>query len=96
MICKGCGENMEGDGYSTAIHCPDSDDGVISSMEPDANPLHCRGVSGNIFVHTFYVSSGKDYKEIVKVYYNYDEAMSQWNLLGGTLVLTKPLRNWCK
>lgn len=40
MICKTCGEEMEGDGYTVALHCPNVE---IYDMciEPDANPVFC-------------------------------------------------------
>ena len=40
MICKTCGENMIGDGYTTPYHCPNIDI-IGSGIEPDANPIHC-------------------------------------------------------
>lgn len=39
MICKDCGEQMEGDGYSLAIHCPNVED--ITECTPDCNPIYC-------------------------------------------------------
>lgn len=41
MICKNCGESMEGDGYSKVIHCPNAEESQINILEPDANPLYC-------------------------------------------------------
>jgi hypothetical protein len=38
MICNGCGERMDGDGYTQAFHCPSL---VVCDVEPDANPRHC-------------------------------------------------------
>lgn len=38
MICKTCGEDMIGDGYTSALHCPNVD---AYDLEPDANPKHC-------------------------------------------------------
>ena len=38
MKCKTCGEDMTGDGYKAALHCPSTD---ASDREPDADPLHC-------------------------------------------------------
>lgn len=37
--CKDCGENLEGDGYKIAIHCPN----IIEVLyeEPDAGPFYC-------------------------------------------------------
>lgn len=49
MICNTCGETMSGDGYKTALHCPNVD---ASDREPDATPLHCTGAEsdcGNCF-----------------------------------------------
>lgn len=37
--CKDCGENLEGDGYKIAIHCPNVA-GVLC-VEPDAGPFYC-------------------------------------------------------
>lgn len=39
VVCKHCGEYMEGDGYTTVLHC-----GTIeapSDVEPDADPIYC-------------------------------------------------------
>lgn len=42
MVCKNCGEYMEGDGYQRVIHCPNAS--VESTYhEPDANPVICEG-----------------------------------------------------
>ena len=38
MNCKDCGEQMEGDGYTTVLHCPNVD---ASDREPDCDPVHC-------------------------------------------------------
>ena len=38
MICNVCGETMVGDGYTSAMHCPNVD---AYDREPDASPLHC-------------------------------------------------------
>ena len=38
MNCRNCGEQMEGDGYTVAIHCPNVD---VSDMTPDCDPVHC-------------------------------------------------------
>ena len=40
MICKTCGEEMEGDGYTVVIHCPNVETYGMC-IEPDANPVHC-------------------------------------------------------
>lgn len=39
--CPICGEHMEGDGYSTVLHCPNTSVDY-DSFEPDANPVYCR------------------------------------------------------
>lgn len=39
MRCKNCGEQMEGDGCSDVIHCPNIDVTGIG-YEPDANPVY--------------------------------------------------------
>lgn len=39
--CKDCGENLEGDGYKTVIHCPNADDQLTAYAEPDAGPFYC-------------------------------------------------------
>ena len=41
MICKHCGEHMEGDGYKVVFHCPNADEERVSTAEPDANPIWC-------------------------------------------------------
>lgn len=38
MNCKVCGEQMEGDGYTMALHCPNVD---VSYMTPDCDPVYC-------------------------------------------------------
>lgn len=38
MNCKDCGEQMEGDGYTTVFHCPNVD---VSDITPDCNPVYC-------------------------------------------------------
>lgn len=40
MKCKTCGEEMEGDGASSVLYCPNSTQ-VVSNNEPDANPIYC-------------------------------------------------------
>ena len=37
--CKDCGENLEGDGYTTVIHCPYTAASI--DVEPDAAPIYC-------------------------------------------------------
>ena len=41
MICKNCGEELEGDGYTYVLHCPNSEDPEIDWSEPDAEPIMC-------------------------------------------------------
>lgn len=43
MNCKECGEQMEGDGYRTVLHCPNATDIEIDYLEPDAAPAYCEG-----------------------------------------------------
>lgn len=38
MNCKDCGEQMEGDGYTTVVHCPRVD---VSDITPDFDPVYC-------------------------------------------------------
>lgn len=38
MICKTCGGNMVGDGYTVALHCENVDP---TGYEPDCDALHC-------------------------------------------------------
>jgi len=62
MICKTCGENMIGDGYTTPYHCPNIDI-IGSGIEPDANPIHC--------IEDFYiVDIGNIFKTIEEYYEN--------------------------
>ncbi|QHJ81469.1 MAG: hypothetical protein [Bacteriophage sp.] len=42
MVCKHCGEDMEGDGVSTAIHCPNSEVHNWEFNEPDCDPVDCK------------------------------------------------------
>lgn len=42
MHCNNCGENMEGDGYSIVLHCPNAKDYTTSAREPDSLPVHCK------------------------------------------------------
>jgi tRNA(Ile2) C34 agmatinyltransferase TiaS len=39
-VCKDCGEQMEGDGYTTVLHCPYAEEDY-DTIEPDANPVYC-------------------------------------------------------
>jgi hypothetical protein len=41
MNCKNCGESLEGNGYSKALHCPNTDENSFEFNEPDANPVYC-------------------------------------------------------
>ncbi len=43
MTCKVCGEHLVGDGYSTAIHCPNKDIADLY-LEPDADIVYCEEV----------------------------------------------------
>lgn len=38
MVCKNCGDYMEGDGYRKVIHCPNADSEAYDYSEPDSNP----------------------------------------------------------
>ena len=38
MYCKDCGEQMEGDGYTIVLHCPNVD---VSDITPDCDPVYC-------------------------------------------------------
>ena len=38
MYCNDCGEQMEGDGYTIALHCPNVD---VSDITPDCDPVYC-------------------------------------------------------
>ena len=42
IVCKTCGEHMEGDGYKVVIHCPHANEAQVACAEPDANPIHCQ------------------------------------------------------
>ena len=41
MICKNCGEDMLGDGFTRILHCPNSEDPELEYDAPDGNPYHC-------------------------------------------------------
>lgn len=41
MICKNCGEHMEGDGYYNVFHCINAPEEKYQYHEPDANPVYC-------------------------------------------------------
>lgn len=51
IVCKTCGENMDGDGYKSVIHCPQADEDQVSCAEPDANPIECQETE-NAQTHT--------------------------------------------
>ena len=38
MNCRDCGEQMEGDGYTTVVHCTNVD---VSDITPDCKPVYC-------------------------------------------------------
>ena len=38
MNCRDCGEQMEGNGFTFVLHCPNVD---VSYMTPDCNPVYC-------------------------------------------------------
>lgn len=41
MFCECCGEQMEGNGYTTPYHCPNAAPGEWEYDPPDANPVYC-------------------------------------------------------
>lgn len=41
MVCKNCGEYLEGDGYRMALHCPNADEAEYEYNAPDADPVYC-------------------------------------------------------
>lgn len=41
MICKYCGENMSGDGYTKVWHCPNGPSLLVDQAEPDSGPIDC-------------------------------------------------------
>lgn len=43
--CKDCGEHMEGDGYTSVLYCPNTEEDT-SYMEPDAGPVYCNFKDG--------------------------------------------------
>jgi len=49
---------------------------------------------GYMFIHTFKVSSGKEHKEITKVYYSSVVALENHKLLGGDLLLMKVVHHY--
>lgn len=38
MNCKNCGERLEGDGYTTVLHCPNAE---AEGYTPDDNAVYC-------------------------------------------------------
>ncbi|AZV01952.1 hypothetical protein [Aeromonas phage Akh-2] len=52
MVCKDCGEHMEGDGFSVPVHCPNADYKQWYDKEPDAEPVYC-----NFFIECSYCNS---------------------------------------
>lgn len=40
QCCKNCGETLEGDGYSSVLYCPYTDEDT-AYMEPDSGPIYC-------------------------------------------------------
>ena len=40
-VCKDCGEELYGDGYSTPLVCPFNDDPEVAYAEPDSGPWYC-------------------------------------------------------
>ena len=41
MFCENCGEQMCGDGYSTAFHCIWAPFEKWAHEPPDVNPIYC-------------------------------------------------------
>ena len=44
MTCHSCGEDLIGDGYTAALHCPyisEEQQQELDYREPDADPLYC-------------------------------------------------------
>lgn len=50
MICKNCGEEMLGDGYSLPLHCVDAYEEDWWYSEPDSGPWYCQ-VDGYVGLH---------------------------------------------
>lgn len=40
LTCPNCGEQLEGDGYTRVVHCPNTEVDT-TYHEPDANPVYC-------------------------------------------------------
>lgn len=38
--CKKCNETLEGDGFSSVMHCPNTNED-LDYMEPDSGPVYC-------------------------------------------------------
>ena len=46
--CPVCGEELEGDGYSTVMYCPHAGGKQLKIVEeaaPDEGPIYCTGVN---------------------------------------------------
>ena len=41
ITCRDCNERMEGDGYTSVLHCPYATEESYEYHEPDANPVYC-------------------------------------------------------
>jgi len=41
-VCRNCGGALQGDGFSTVLHCESADPDSYEHHEPDANPVLCR------------------------------------------------------
>lgn len=44
MLCTSCNERLEGDGYTSALHCPyisEQQQQELECREADADPLYC-------------------------------------------------------
>jgi len=41
MICKTCGEDMSGDGYTMPYHCSNRSEDEWLYSEPDSGPWYC-------------------------------------------------------
>lgn len=40
-VCKNCGGKIEGDGYTTPLHCENVFLDLFSGIEPDAKIIYC-------------------------------------------------------
>lgn len=59
MICKICGEYMEGDGYHKVLHCPNAPESLYESNEPDSNPVNCVGSEASDVIIVSWPSGGE-------------------------------------